>query len=80
MDLLNLWLKYTQLFSKKFLEEKISAGTNFHELEFDHDNRENFCLAKISRYTVPDLGYYKLFLTFFDADIVPFGIGSTPEL
>ena len=38
-----------QLVSKKFLEEEIFAGTNFRELAFD---RENFCLAKISRYTV----------------------------
>ena len=40
-----------QLVSKKFLEE-IFAGTNFRELAFDRENRENFCLAKISRYTV----------------------------
>ena len=38
-----------QLVSEKFLEEEIFAGTNFRELAFD---RENFCLAKISRYTV----------------------------
>ena len=31
---------------------KIFAGTNFRELAFDRENRENFCLAKISRYTV----------------------------
>ena len=42
--------------SKKFLEEEIFAGTNFHELAFDRENRENFCLAKISRYTVHGLG------------------------
>ena len=41
-----------QLVSKKFLEEEIFAGTNFCELAFDRENRENFCLAKISRYTV----------------------------
>ena len=41
-----------QLVSKKFLEEEIFAGTNFRELAFDRENRENFCLAKISRYTV----------------------------
>ena len=40
-----------QLDSNKFLEE-IFAGTNFRELAFDRENRENFCLAKISRYTV----------------------------
>ena len=40
-----------QLVSNKFLEE-IFAGTNFRELVFDCENRENFCLAKISRYTV----------------------------
>ena len=40
------------LVSKKFLEEKIFAGTNFCELAFDHENCENFCLVKISRYTV----------------------------
>ena len=43
-----------QLVSKKFLEEEIFAGTNFRELAFDRENRENFCLAKISRYTVLD--------------------------
>ena len=36
-----------QLVSKKFLEEEIFAGTNFRELAFDRENRENFCLAKI---------------------------------
>ena len=41
-----------QLVSKKFLEEEIFAGANFRELAFDRENRENFCLAKISRYTV----------------------------
>ena len=44
-----------QLVSKKFFEEEIFAGTNFRELAFDRENRENrenFCLAKISRYTV----------------------------
>ena len=41
-----------QLVSKKLLEEEIFAGTNFRELAFDRENRENFCLAKISRYTV----------------------------
>ena len=41
-----------QLVSKKFLKEEIFAGTNFRELAFDRENRENFCLAKISRYTV----------------------------
>ena len=34
------------------LEKEIFAGTNFRELAFDRENRENFCLAKISRYTV----------------------------
>ena len=42
----------SQVISKKFLEEEIFAGTNFRELAFDCENRENFCLAKISRYTV----------------------------
>ena len=41
-----------QLVSKKYLEEEIFVGTNFRELAFDRENRENFCLAKISRYTV----------------------------
>ena len=41
-----------QLVSKKFFEEEIFAGTNFRELAFDRENCENFCLAKISRYTV----------------------------
>ena len=48
-----------QLVSKKFLEEEIFAGTNFRELAFDRENREIFCLAKISLYTV----YLGLFLT-----------------
>ena len=41
-----------QLVSKKFLEEEIFTGTNFRELTFDRENHGNFCLAKISRYTV----------------------------
>ena len=41
-----------QLVSKKFLKEEIFAGTNFRELAFDRENRENFYLAKISHYTV----------------------------
>ena len=41
-----------QLVSKKFLEEEIFAGINFRKLAFDHENCENFCLTKISRYTV----------------------------
>ena len=41
----------SQFVSKKFLEEEIFAGTNFRELAFDPENCENFCLAKISRYT-----------------------------
>ena len=49
-----------QLVSKKFLEEDIFAGTNFRELAFDRENRENFCLAKISRYTVFD-SHFQLF-------------------
>ena len=46
-----------QLVSKKILEEEIFTGTNFRELAFDHKNHENFCLAKISRYTVQSLKY-----------------------
>ena len=38
--------------SAKFLEEEIFVGRNFHDLVFDRKNYENFCLAKISRYTV----------------------------
>ena len=41
------------------MEEEIFAGTNFRELAFDRENLENFCLAKISRYTVP-LGIHKV--------------------
>ena len=33
-----------QLVSKKFLEEEIFTGTNFRELAFDSENRENFLL------------------------------------
>ena len=44
--------RHPQLVSKKFLEEEIFAGTNFRKLAFDRENRENFYLAKISRYTV----------------------------
>jgi len=40
-----------QLVNKKFIEEEIFAGTIFPELAFDRENHENFCLAKISRYT-----------------------------
>ena len=32
--------------------KKFFAGTNFRELMFDHKNHENFCLTKISHYTV----------------------------
>ena len=52
-------LKHTllavQLVSKKILEEEIFAGTNFCELAFNRENRENFCHMKISRYTVVQL-------------------------
>ena len=44
--------RHPQLVSKKFLEEEIFAGTNFRELAFDRENCKNFCLVKISRYTV----------------------------
>ena len=44
-------LQFFRLYgNKKFLEEGIFAGTIFCELEFHYKNRENFCLAKISRY------------------------------
>ena len=36
----------------KIYGEKIFAGTNFRDLAFDRENHENFCLTKISRYTV----------------------------
>ena len=36
-----------QFVSKKFLEEEIFAGTNFRELVFDRENRENFPLYGI---------------------------------
>ena len=41
-----------QLVNKKILKEEIFTGTNFRELAFDRKNRKNFCLAKISHYTV----------------------------
>ena len=41
-----------QLVSIKFVEEEIFAGTNFRELAFDRENREHFCLTKISCYMV----------------------------
>ena len=52
-----------QLVSKKFLEEEIFVETNFCKLAFNHENRENFCLAKVSRYTVKvtDLGRCHLY-------------------
>ena len=37
---------------EKILEEEIFTGTNFRELVFDRKSCENFCLAKISCYTV----------------------------
>ena len=62
VDLLDLRLKHTVLgvlsssakhfWRKKFSREQIFAGTNFRKLAFDCENRENFCLMKISRYTV----------------------------
>ena len=36
----------------KFVEEDIFVGRNFRDLVFDRKNYGNFCLAKISRYTV----------------------------
>ena len=33
-------------------QQEIFGGRNFRELAFDRENHENFCLAKISRYTV----------------------------
>ena len=56
VDLLDLRLKHIvlsvlSLSARNFLEE-IFAGTNFCELVFDCENRENFCLTKISRYMV----------------------------
>ena len=36
----------------KIFGEEVFAGTNFCDLAFDHENHENFCFAKISRYTV----------------------------
>ena len=38
--------------SKKFVEEKIFTATNFRELVIDRENRKDFCLAKLSHYTV----------------------------
>ena len=36
----------------KIFEEEIFVGTNFRDLAFDRENRENFCLPKMSRYMV----------------------------
>ena len=36
---------------ENFVREEIFAGTNFHDLAFARENRENFCLAKISYYS-----------------------------
>ena len=44
-----------QLVSNKFLEEEIFAGTNFRELAFDHENRENFPLYGIQVNTLSPL-------------------------
>ena len=50
----------------KIFGEEIFAGTNFRDLPFDRENRENFCLVKISRYTVspemlfPDTTFFAL--------------------
>ena len=34
------------------MEKEIFMGTNFRELVLDCENRENFCLVKIFRYTL----------------------------
>ena len=44
-----------QLVSKKFLEEEIFAGTNFHELAFDRENREDFPLYGSLETLIPKL-------------------------
>ena len=49
VDLQDLQLKHTVLgflssVSKKLLKKEIFAGTNFHKLAFDRENRENFLL------------------------------------
>ena len=41
-----------QLVSKKLLEEEIFTRRNFHKLVFSGENRDNFCLTKISHYMV----------------------------
>ena len=49
-------LRFLNLSSaRKSLEEEIFTGTNFRELVLDRENRGNFFLMKISRYTVPHL-------------------------
>ena len=74
VDLLDLRLKHTVLgvlssSARNFVEEEIFAGTNFRELAFDRENRENFCLAKISRYTVSTVVNYALTTVLTAADV-----------
>ena len=57
VDLLDLRLKHTVLgvltsACQQEIFEEIFTGTNFRELVFDHKNCENFCLTKVSHYTV----------------------------
>ena len=54
-----------QLISKKCLEEEIFTGTNFRELAFDRENRENFPLYGISsRRGIPNWAVWLRFHNF----------------
>ena len=55
VDILDLRLEGTVfdlLSAKNLWRKKIFAATNFRGLVIDRENRENFSLAKLSRYTV----------------------------
>ena len=55
-----LWIRGSTVMCLAFstCQAKIFVGGNFYDLAFDRENRENFCLAKISHYTVCQLKAY----------------------
>ena len=59
VDLLDLRLEGTVLDSSaRNFGEKNFRGNKFRKLVFDRENCENFCLAKISHYTVSQVYHH----------------------
>ena len=53
-------------------------GTDFRELVFDRENRENFCLAKISHHTVVGHSFFNVDKTIFKIKLQGFGTSTSP--